>query len=143
MADHKAAQILAAIKAKLTGLTTTGSRVYQSRAYAIETLPAINIKLGADQVQSIHNIQSDNDLIISIEIFVKTSEAEIDNVILQIRKEVQIALMADETQGLSFVLTTLPTIMTAPDVSTEEKPIAFASAEYRVVYRSLLTDPSE
>ncbi len=142
MADHKANQILVAIKAKLTGLASTGANVYQSRAYAIGALPAINIKLGSDSVQSIHNIQSDNELLIVIEVFVKSDESLIDSTILQIRKEVQMALMADETLGLSFVLSTLPSAMSAPEISSEEQTIAYATLDFKIIYRSLLTDPS-
>jgi len=142
MADHKANQILAAIKSKLTGLLTTGQNIYQSRVYAIESLPAINLKMGADRPESIHNTQSDNELTILVEMFVKSDEPNIDSILLAIRKEIQIALMADETQGLPFVLITLPNGMSSPDVSADEQPTAFATVEYKVIYRSLLTDPS-
>ena len=142
MADHKAAQILAAIKTILTGLATTGTNVFQSRAYALDSFPALNIKLGQDAPQSIHNIFTDSELSVNIEIFVKVSEELIDSTILQIRKEVQIALMADESQGLGFVLMTLPSGMAPPDISTEEQTIGFAVLEFKFAYRSLLTDPS-
>ncbi len=141
MADHRANQILQAVKTRLTGLATTGANIYQSRAYAIENLPAINIRYAGDQPLTTNNQTQDSKLNINVEIFTKKQESQLDAELLQIRKEIQIAIMADPTLGLPFVIDCEPVGMGAPDYDTEDQAIAYAVAQYEIIYRSNLLDP--
>ena len=52
MANHVRQQIREKFGTTLTGLTTTGSRVYESRVYPLETVPALVIYTNAGTVSN-------------------------------------------------------------------------------------------
>lgn len=101
MANHVRQQIREKIGTTLTGLTTTGSNVYQSRVYPLENinLPALiiytksetsePIVIGTDRVMS-------RELSVIIEGYVKAT-SNFDDTIDTISKEVEEAIAADRT----------------------------------------------
>jgi len=101
MANHVRQQIREQISTTLTGLTTTGSNVYQSRVYPLENinLPALiiytksetsePIVIGTDRVMS-------RELSIIVEGYVKAT-SNFDDTIDTISKEVEEAIAADRT----------------------------------------------
>ncbi len=106
MANHVRQQIREKIGTILTGLTTTGSNVYQSRVYPLENinLPALiiytksetsePIVIGTDRVMS-------RELSVIVEGYVKAT-SNFDDTIDTISKEVEEAIAADRTlDGLS------------------------------------------
>lgn len=149
MADHKAEQILAAVLAKVTGLTTTGSRVTRGRVYDLATadLPALGVFLGPDAPRSDGGSSSfrylDGDLTVVVEAYVKTASAQVDTQLNQIRKEVTIALQADVTQGLAFVLDTQEGAADPTLDGSGDKPAGTLRMEWVLRYRRLRTDPSQ
>lgn len=101
MANHVRQQIREKINTTLTGLTTTGSNVYQSRVYPLENinLPALiiytksetsePIVIGIDRVMS-------RELSVIVEGYVKAT-SNFDDTIDTISKEVEEAIAADKT----------------------------------------------
>ena len=101
MANHIRQQIREKFGTTLTGLTTTGSRVYESRVYPLETVPALviytksetsePIVIGTDRVMS-------RELSVVVEGYAKAT-SNFDDTIDTISKEVEEAIMADRTLG--------------------------------------------
>ena len=101
MANHIRQQIREYIGTTLTGLTTTGSNVYESRIYPIENskLPALviytksetsePIVIGTDRVMS-------RELSVVVEGYAKAT-SDFDDTIDTISKEVEQAIAADRT----------------------------------------------
>lgn len=140
--SHRAKQILDAVAAKLAALPTTGANVFVSRAYVLDTAPALTIALGDDEPQQYLPGQIESLLTVVVSIYVKADGGQIDDVLLQIRREVHQALMADTTLGLPFVIDCLPGPMAEPQIHAEaETPTASADTTWRIRYRHSLTDP--
>ena len=78
MADHVRTQIREKIGTTLTGLTTTGSRVYQSRVYPLESggTPALLIYTKSEDSEPTvigSNRLSERNLSVAVEIYVKAT----------------------------------------------------------------------
>ena len=103
MANHVRQQIREYFGTTLTGLTTTGANVFESRVYTLQenTLPSLviytksetsePIVIGVDRVMS-------RDLSVVIEGYVKAT-SNFDDTIDTISKEVEEAIAADRTLG--------------------------------------------
>jgi len=146
MALHRAEQIVAAMQALVTGLATTGTRVDRGRGEPIAegNTPALRVAMGADTIVEPWVQQLlDSDLDVTVEAFVHDSAANVETLLNQIRKEVNIALVADYTLGLAFVLAIVELGATRPQVSGDlAKPAAAMELQYRVKYRRSRLDPS-
>lgn len=103
MANHLHRQIREAIATALTGLTTTGARVYPNRLHPFETssLPGLRISIDGDQVTqtTVHqpHVQA-HSLSIAVEC-VARGPSDLDDTCDQISKEVEIALSAGISIG--------------------------------------------
>lgn len=103
MAAHAHTQIRNALAAALTGLATTGNRVYANRLHALAAanLPGLRLYVDNDEVQieTIHqpHVQSHR-LMLEVEVCAQTNSA-LDDTVDQIAKEVEIALSAGITVG--------------------------------------------
>ena len=97
---HKRTSIRNNVTTTLTGLTTTGSNVFESRIYPNELakLPLLNIYSNTEtsELSSIGKIE--RNLEIMIEGFAKAS-ANIDETLDTIAKEVEVAMATDLTRG--------------------------------------------
>jgi len=152
MADARAEQILAAVKTAVTGLSTTGARVQRGQIYAHEEtkLPALAVSMGADVPnEELQTGILDWELTVRIEAAANvetdyvTQDSLIDQALNQIRKEVHAAVMADHTQGLAFVIDTIPGPAAEPTLSGEgAQPIGLQVLEYRILYRASRADIS-
>jgi hypothetical protein len=103
MANHVRQQIREYFGTTLTGLTTTGANVYESRVYTLQedTLPSLviytksetsePIVIGTDRVMS-------RELSVVVEAYCKAT-SNFDDTIDTISKEVEEAVMADRTLG--------------------------------------------
>ena len=103
MANHVRQQIREYFGTTLTGLTTTGSNVYESRVYTLQedTLPSLviytksessePIVIGTDRVMS-------RELSVVVEAYCKAT-SDFDDTIDTISKEVEEAIAADRTLG--------------------------------------------
>jgi len=146
MANHRAEDIVAAVVTKVTGLTTTGSRVFRGRVYPLQDTeePALCVFLKSDNPDEPSNSFSilDSDLSISIQAYVKTSASQVDTVLNQIRKEVTIALQADNKQGLAYVIETFEGPADYAVRGEGDKPTAVLTMDWKFKYRRSRQDPS-
>lgn len=146
MADHRAEQVLARVQTLVTGLVTTGARVDRGRDEEVpaESTPALRVVMGGDEIvdpwaQSL----VDSFLDVTVEARVHDSAANVETRLNQVRKEVNIALAADQTLGLAFVLAIVELGSMRPRLSGElARPAAAMDLLYRVRYRRSRTDPS-
>lgn len=147
MADHRAEQIVARTVVTVTGLTTTGMRVYRGRVYPLQTanLPGLCVFQGQDRPQSDTSSYNfiDSDLTVYIDIYVKSAASQVDTLLNQIRKELVIALSANYTQGLSFVIDTVEGDADEPDLNGDsDQPTARLRTSWIFRYRRSRSDPS-
>jgi hypothetical protein len=119
----------------------TAGSVYRPRAepLADTELPAYVIHLGQDTPLS--DLGPDNvrfidwAQLIFIDLYAKSIATDIDSVFLQMRAYVHRALMADVTQGLNFVMQTIPTGGDEPilDSVAEQKTMVYRTGwEFRL-----------
>ena len=149
MADHRATQIFARFGVLLNNLATTGANIFPHRGYALaeNVNNALTTRLGPDMPVADEGYTNigfmDMDLIIHVRIHARTTEANLDDQLMLIRKEIHIALMADHTLGLAFVLDIIPAGMDEPSYESDgEKPTIAADTHWKVRYRHSITDPS-
>ena len=101
MANHLRRQIRERAATTLTGLTTTGSNVFQSRVYPMESagLPGLCIYTTdeAIEMQSMGGTRNvSRDLTLIVEGYA-TDSANVDDTLDQIGKEVEVAMSGDIT----------------------------------------------
>lgn len=101
MANHVRQQIREKVGTTLTGLTTTGSNIYESRVYPLEAgnLPALVVYTKNEESEPIvigTNRLSSRNLSLIVEIYAKTT-TNFDDTIDTISKEVEVAIAADTT----------------------------------------------
>lgn len=146
MADHKDEQVMDAVVAVVTGLTSTGVNVKRGRVYPHDdsALPALSVYMGPSEPVGDPNAQyQDRMLDVRVEAFAKESTDTLDQTLNQIKKEVYIAMQATPTLGLGFVFDTTWSGDTEPDLQDgSNKPTGSVVMNYRVHYRHSYTDPS-
>ncbi len=144
MANHIRQQIREYFGTTLTGLTTTGSNVYESRVYPIENtkLPALviytksetsePIVIGTDRVMS-------RELSVVVEGYAKAT-SNFDDTIDTISKEVEEAIAADRTlDGLAK-----DTYLESTEIEFNaegEKPLGYVSLTFLTNYYVQETNP--
>lgn len=137
MANHIRQQIREKIGTTLTGLTTTGSNVFQSRVYPLENskLPAIIIYTRSEssmpqEMGTNRTLQRDLQLV--IEAFAKGS-SNTDDTVDTIAKEIEIAMANDTTHNDLALDSFLET--TEIDYNGEgDQPVASLSMVYNITY---------
>jgi hypothetical protein len=142
MANHVRQQIREKFGTTLTGLTTTGSRVYESRVYPLETVPALviytksetsePIVIGADRVMS-------RELSVVVEGYAKAT-SDFDDTIDTISKEVEEAIATDRT--LDGLAKDCYLESTEIEFNGEgEKPLGYVSLTFLANYYVQETNP--
>lgn len=96
MADHVRKQLREAVAAAVTGLTTTGARVFQSRVYPIQAaeLPGLSVYTESETAEE-STVEPDPTVRRVVELRVDgyaSAVADLDDVLDQIAKEVETAL---------------------------------------------------
>lgn len=144
MANHVRQQIREYFGTTLTGLTTTGSNVYESRAYPLDNgkLPALliytksevsmPIVIGTDRSMS-------RELSVVVEGYVK-STSNFDDTIDTICKEVEEAIAADPTLGGLAK----DTYIESTDIefnAEAEKPVGYVTMTFLTNYYVQETNP--
>lgn len=104
MADHVIQQVINAFATTVTGLTTTGARVYKDRIrnLAETELPALRIFDDREDIENetIINLpyMQNRTVVLTIEAVTKENNT-LDATLNQIRKEVEVAIAANSTLG--------------------------------------------
>jgi hypothetical protein len=142
---HKAQLIINEIYTRL--LTLVDSKVVlevmKNRADVPDDVPAIAVRMGSDEPDNQNASFIDSSLIVNTDIYVITTEQELDEKTLAIRLETHKKLMADYNLGLSFVTQITPLGQSEPDYNGDGEQYAGATRlSWRVSYRSNILDPS-
>lgn len=138
MANHLRRQIREAVAGAVTGLTTTGSRVFQSRVYPAQTteLPCLLIYTRSETStpQTIHPDRA-LERVLQLEIVaVAKANADLDDTLDLVCKEVEIALAMPLT-ALYGKGKTIQLVSTEIELSGEgERPTGRAVMTYQVDY---------
>ncbi len=144
MANHVRRQIRERVATTLTGLATTGSKVYQSRVYplASNNLPGLLVYTTNESSEpDVMGAQPelDRDLNLVIEGYAKTA-SNLDDVMDGIAKEVEVAMAADTT------INTLAkdSFLTSTEIQLTgegEQPIGIVTMNFTVQYRTANNAP--
>jgi hypothetical protein len=144
MAAHIRQQAREAIASALTGLTTTGSRVFMSRVYPLETadLPGLLIASGDETilVATVHSPpQQERHFRVRVGAIARAT-ADIDDTLDQMCKEVEIAVagMTLPGHGTTIALTDI----TEPELSGEaQQPTGRVVLTFDVYYFAAANAP--
>ena len=143
---HRVETIMQALVTTVTGLATTGSRVYRGRAYAVPAADANAIRVwqGADVVDEdsmFHRLKSI--LIVKIEPVLSETTAQVDETLNTIRREVAAAIGAAVNLGLAFEITALEQRAEEPDVDGfGDSPRAAMPMVWAIEYWRNRADPA-
>jgi len=146
MANHLRRQIRERIVSDVTGLSTTGSNVFQSRAYPIEEskLPCLLVFDSEESVEirsmgAIRGITSE--LTVNIEGYCQGGDGEtVMDTLAAIQKEVQIAMQAD----IDINSLARDSYLTSADASVNAeatKPTGSVRMTYLVIYQYMENAP--
>jgi hypothetical protein len=146
MADHVSEQIIAAAVAALTGLATTGARVYDSRVHPLQDAEVAagallvdqgdesdeTLSIGADRL-----VEREMELLVVAKV---KQTASYRATINQIRKEVEVQIAQDDTLGgkCKYINPRRGELELAGD---GEKPVASYTMVFSVVYVTALNAP--
>ena len=146
MADHKVEQIIDAVIPLVTGLATTGTNVTRGRVSPLKESisSALSVYQGADNTDDYNWPSVYSSLTVYVDIHAKDSSEQIDQVLNRVRKEINIAIMAVDRLGLSFVKDVIEEGAAEPDLSGDSnKPTAVMRVAYKIEYNRSVTDPSQ
>jgi hypothetical protein len=142
--SHVRQQIREAVATLLTGLTTSGARVYQSRIYPIDDskLPCLLINTDDEDVVPISvEVPSTQERHLTIRVrCVAKASANLDDTLDTMLAEVETVL------GAAGVLSTLTKSVEMAGIRVEmdgvlEKPVGVASMEYQIAYYTASNAP--
>jgi hypothetical protein len=147
VANHVRQQVREAVAASLTGLTTSGSRVFQSRLLALDDneMPALLISTNNEEIEPL-NINGNPMLERSLEIVV-TAVAKVsvnlDDTLDSSIKEVEAAINASAAANTLNGLvkdTTLANIQVEMNAEAD-KPIGWAIMTFKATYYTQAASP--
>lgn len=149
---HRAQQIADAVVGKLSARAALKASVYSQRALTLgaadQELPAACVMLGDDDPLSDDGASNfaylDSTLALTVALVATADdEDELVRELSRLRAETHIALMADRTQGLSWVMNTRYAGASAPDLNTDGGSFAGRiETRWLVHYRMSVTDPN-
>lgn len=130
---HARRSIREAVAAALTGLVTTGSRVFQSRMRPQDSLPALLVSTPSEEVETdLGNVQTRS---LDVEVVgVTLGVSDVDDTLDAIAEEVEVAMQASGTLGgLVSAPPRLVAVRTAFDDSLQD-PVGEVSLTFRCIY---------
>lgn len=143
MADHVHKQIRSALVTKLTGLTTSGARVYANRLYPMDSANLPGLRIYADsetaEVVSIHAPQlQTRELSVAVEACALAASG-LDDTLDLMSKEVEIAL----SSGLTVGSTTLVVSYTGMSYEDEaaDKPVGVKRMTFSIPFEVAANAP--
>lgn len=139
MANHLRQQIREAVATRLSGLTTTSTRVYQSRLHPLvdSNLPCLLVNTDSEEIATLtlqpHPVM-ERDLTLAVRCVAK-AVSNLDDTLDTMLKEVETALgtVADPTYG-GIVKSMVPAGIDIEMDDGLEKPVGVATINYRVTY---------
>lgn len=148
MADHLRKQIRDAAVTALTGLATTGARVFRSRTLAVppEKRPCLLVYTKDEDAER-DSMGADPGILRTLDLMVvgqgdATRDLALDDLLDRMALEVEVALMADKTLG-GLAMTSV--IATSEHLLTGEGEVEQGAVmlTFEVIYRSRQSDPSQ
>jgi len=138
--SHVHQQIRDAVKTALTGLATTGARVYANRVYPLSDadLPGIRLFVLSEQVDQDLSEYAQRELILSIEACAKASTT-LDDTLDQIGAEIETALAGVLTVGGKALRCTYAGMET--DFEPLDTPVGLKRHHYRVIFYTAASAP--
>lgn len=139
MADHVRRQLREAVKTRLTGLFTTGARVFETRLHPWPAADLPGITVGTPREESAY-AQFDGALERNVELAIEaTAKAAsgIDDTLDQMAKEIEIALAADLSVAGVLITLNPEGAETTYDAETDQ-----AVGTVRLTYRARLFTPA-
>lgn len=143
MADHAHKQIRAAVVSRLTGLTTSGARVYANRLAPLPdaSLPSLLVTLDEESAEmlTVHQpVAQSRELTLSVAAIAKATTA-LDTTLDQMSKEVEIALAA----GLTVGSQNLPVFYAGMSFEDEQsdKPVGIKRLRFTIPYTAMSDAP--
>jgi len=133
--SHARKQIRDAVKAALTGLTTTTTNVYVNRAHMLESakLPCLSIHVRSDKPRRITETDIEHERTVEIVVEAHAAGASVDDTLDTICAEVETKIGADATVG--GLLLDCELEGTSIDVSGEgAKPSGMAEMTFNATY---------
>jgi hypothetical protein len=145
MANHLRRQIREGIATAITGLTTTSTRVFQSRVYPLEVadLPGLLVRSSSEvvEVMTIHAPRLQQRSVNVEVVAVARAVADLDDTLDGICKEVEIAL-AMPISALAGIAKNVTLAGTEIELTGgAEKPVGTATMTYVVEYFALENAP--
>lgn len=142
--SHVRQQIRDAVITALTGLATTGARVYGSRLYALKDtdLPALLINTEDESIEAV-GVDEPQWLIRSLLLTVRgvaQQTADLDDKLDTIAAEVETVLGANAPLGALANIVGLESIDTKME-SKLEKPVGIIEMNYRITYTTAANAP--
>lgn len=141
MADHVRRQLRDQIAGVITGLTTTGSKVFKSRAYPIQEtdLPCLLVKTENERIEYLTvnpPAQQERDITVTIDAIVRANSS-LDDTLDKICKEVEIAI-----ENASTISSNIQLAGTNIDTSVVgSQPVGMATMIYRMKVYTLSNAP--
>jgi len=140
---HMRRQIREAAAALLTGLASTGLRVYQSRVYPLRDsdMPCLLVSTDDESIQAegIGAQQLERTLRLTVRAVTKAT-ANLDDTLDQMLAEVEVVLNGNRLGGLS--LNTVPESISIAMDDSLEKPAGVATLTYSITYFTAGSNPA-
>ena len=139
---HARQQIREQLVTTLTGLTSTASRVYDTRIYTYDQLPCLTVYADRDIIDEELSTRTTqlHELQIRIEARAKAKDG-VENAIDTICAEIHTAIYADTTLNAKVVKVRLEETNIEYSVE-QDQPIAMATLTLNAVYRIAPSDPT-
>lgn len=146
---HVREQIRNAAVSALTGLPTTGVRVFKSRKYPLQEqeLPGLLVYTMAEESETAalgYPRMINRKLVLRV-LGIAKQNASLDDTLDDIAEEVETALASDRTFGGlvtdNQLMATEMNLQTINDEEISDKPIGIIAMDWTVLYRTLETTP--
>lgn len=147
---HRAEQVLVAVAAAIeTAVQPSGVHVFTHRRFSLaanqDELPAISVDYGEDQpFTDRNNVYIDSRLVVQITGVAQShDEADLRQLLLELRASAHAAIAADFTFGLDFVITAAYGGAAEPEIDVDgEYVIGALTSTWVVHYRMNYSDPN-
>jgi hypothetical protein len=139
---HRAESILSAITTTLTDLTTTGEDVARGHVYPFmdEVENALTVSMSGETPFSPPNMAYQDEVLrVEITAHTKAADETLDTALNVIAAEVYAAMLADQTQGLAYVIDTRWQGRQPPQRDIAEKPVTTQVLQFDIIYRHSYT----
>jgi hypothetical protein len=151
--SHRAQQIIDAVEAALDASTSLqNAKIFKHRSFSLleasDEMPCVTVNYGADQpldpLGALNLSFLDSLIEVSTVGFVGADdEPSAMSALMDMRTAIHVALLADPTQGLGFIINTRYAGATEPALdSSTQRILASLKSSWFVHYRMNVSDPS-